>query len=133
MAYTLNDTAKDQLLDYLKQNVVKVVVLDSDPAGSYSDANTNNGVSTGMKIAEVTVNSADFTIANGATDGRKVTVGAKSTIAVVADGDASHVAWLSSSAVLAVTQLTVNRNGLTTSDTVDIPGHYVGVRDAVGA
>ena len=135
MAYTISDTVFDEALNYLKNNVTKIVVLDADPAGSYSDANTNNGTSTGMKLAEVTVTGTDFTVADGATDGRKATAAAKNDVPVVAAGDATHVAWLdvTGTAVLFVTQLTTNRTGLTTSDTLDIPAHFAAIRDAVVA
>lgn len=135
MAYTISDTVFDEALNYLKNNCAKVVVLSADPAGSYSNANTDEGTGSGIKIAEVAVTSTDFTVANGATDGRKVTVGAQNDVAVSAAGDATHVAWLdtSNSAVLFVTQLTTNRTGLTTSDTLDIPAHFAAMRDAVVA
>lgn len=135
MAYTIADTVFDQSLNYLKNNCAKVVVLSADPAGSYANANTDNGTGSGIKIAEAAVTSTDFTLADGATDGRKVTVAAQNDVAVSAAGDATHVAWLdtSNSAVLFVTQLTTNRTGLTTSDTLDIPAHFAAIRDAVVA
>ena len=135
MAYNISDTVFDEALNYLKNNCTKVVVLSADPAGSYTNANTDNATGSGIKIAEKTVSSSDFTLANGATDGRKVTVGAQNDVAVGADGDASHVAWLDTgnSEVLFVTQLTTNRTGLTQSDTLDIPAHFAALRDAVVA
>lgn len=135
MAYNISDTVFDTALNYLKNNCTKVVVLSADPAGSYANANTDNGTGSGIKIAEVTVTSTDFTVADGATDGRKVTVSAQNDVPVGANGDASHVAWLdvSNTAVLFVTQLTTNRTGLTTSDTLDIPAHFAALRDAVVA
>lgn len=135
MAYTISDTVFDQALSYLKNNCTKCVVLSADPAGNYSNANTDNGTGSGIKIAEVTVTSTDYTVADGATDGRKVTLAAQNDVPVGAAGDASHVAWLdvSNTAVLFVTQLTTNRTGLTTSDTLDIPAHFAALRDAVVA
>jgi len=135
MAYNISDTVFDTALNYLKNNCTKVVVLSADPAGSYANANTDNGTGSGIKIAEVTVTSTDFTVADGATDGRKVTVSAQNDVPVGANGDATHVAWLdvSNTAVLFVTQLTTNRTGLTTSDTLDVPAHFAALRDAVVA
>lgn len=134
MAYKIADTVFDTALNYLKNNCDTVVVLSGDPA-SYSEAITNNGGSN-KKIATVSVTSSSFTVADGAADGRKVTVAAQNDIAVVADGDASHVAWLDTTTnleILFVTQLTTNRTGLTTSDTLDIPAHFAAFRDAVVA
>lgn len=134
MSYLLSDTVLDVSLQYLKDNVTKVVLCQGAPA-NYSDANTANGSGSGQKIAEVTVDSTDFTLANGATDGRKVTCQAQSAVTVGAAGDADHIAWLnvSGTALLFVTQLTTARNGLTTADTVNIPAHFAAIRDAVVA
>lgn len=135
MAYTISDTVFDQALNYLANNVDKVVVLSADPSGSHANASTNNGTGGGLKLAEVAVTSANFTLEDGAADGRKVTVDAQNDVAVVANGDATHVAWLddTNTEVLFVTQLTTNRTGLTTSDTLDIPAHFAAIRDAVVA
>jgi hypothetical protein len=134
MSYLISDTVFDEALNYLKNNVTKVVLCDGAPA-NYSDANTANGSGSGQKIAEVTVDSSDLTVGNGATDGRKVTCGAQSGISVGANGDADHIAWLdvSNTALLAVTELSTARNGLTTSDTVDIGEHFIAIRDAAVA
>lgn len=132
--YQIHDDVRDAPLTELKNNVTKLVLCDAAPA-NYTDANTLNGVSTGVKIAEVTVTSTDFTIADATPDGRKVTVGAESAVPVVAAGDGTHVAWLdvTNSKVLFCTLLAAARNTLTTSDTVDIPAHFCRVRDAVVA
>jgi len=134
MSYLLSDTVLDVALNYLKNNVTKVVLCEGAPA-NYSDANTANGSGSGQKIAEVTVDSTDFTTGNGATDGRKVTCQAQNAVAVGAAGDADHIAWLdvSNTALLVVTQLATARNGLTTADTVNIPAHFAAIRDAVVA
>lgn len=129
--YFISDTVFDTALNYLKNNVTKVVLCDAEPT-NYSDANTDNGTGSGMKLAEVTVDSSDFTLAAGATDGRKVTCGAQSAVAVSVAGDGSHIAWLdvANTALLAVTKLATTRAGLTTADTVDIGAHFVALRDA---
>lgn len=136
MAYRIADTVFDQALNYLKNNCDTVVVLTGDPA-SYSEAINTAGTGSNKKIASATVTSASFTVADGAADGRKVTVAAQNDVAVTATGpsDASHVAWLdtSNSAVLFVTQLTTTRTGLTSSDTLDIPAHFAAFRDATVA
>lgn len=47
-----------------------------------------------LKLAAAAMTGADFTLADGDTSGRKLTVGAKSGVGVVADGTATHVALL---------------------------------------
>lgn len=132
--YFVHDDVLNASLDYLKTNTTKIVLCDAGPT-TYSDANTNNGTSTGMKLAEVTTVSGDFTISDGPVDGRKVQVAAKNGVSVVAAGNGTHVAWLDTvnSKLLAVTLLSVSRDGLIVADTVDIPAHAVRARDAVVA
>lgn len=131
------DAVKDTALQYLKDNCVELVVLDADPGTSYADATTNNGTGSGKRLATKALSSTDFTIADGAAGGRKVTLDDAGTllvdIAIVANGDASHVSWLSGSDVLYTTELATVRTGLTTADTVDIPSHFYAIRDAVEA
>ncbi|MEM1225884.1 MAG: hypothetical protein AAGJ40_09305 [Planctomycetota bacterium] len=129
------DVVLENGLDYLKQNVDQLI-LASAGTTTYADANTNNGTGSGVKILEVAIVPADITLEDGATDGRKATMAAKSSIAVTADGDADHVIWADSgnSAVLAVMQLTSALTGLTTSGApVDINSHFAAIRDAVAA
>lgn len=47
-----------------------------------------------LKLAAATMVAGDFTLADGDTSGRKLTVAAKSGVSVVADGTATHVALL---------------------------------------
>ena len=134
MAYKIADTVFDTALTYLKNNCDTVVVLSGNP-NNYNEAITNTGSGSNKRIATVSVTSTSFTVADGAADGRKVTVAAQNDVPVVAAGDASHVAWLDTgnTEILFVTQLTTNRTGLTTSDTLDIPAHFAAFRDAVVA
>jgi hypothetical protein len=77
----------DSALNYIKNSATKMVACSSQPL-SFADANTT------MKLAEVTMAPADFTLANGTTSGRRVTVAAKANIAVTTAGTANHVALL---------------------------------------
>ena len=139
MTFDVSDTVKDQSLNYLRDNVDTIVLLDADPGigtgQPYTDATTNNGTSTGKRLASQAMVPGDFTVEDGATDGRKVTAVAKNDVSVVAPGDASHVAWLDSGAseVLHVTELTTVRTGLQVSDLVDIPSHFHAYRQPVQA
>lgn len=130
----ISDTVKDEALQFLKDNCVQLVVCDADPGTSYADATTLNGTGSGKQVATKTIASSDFTIADGGVSGRKVTLDVAGTtlvdIPITADGDASHISWLSASAVLYTTELATVRTGLTTADTVDIPSHFAAIRDA---
>jgi hypothetical protein len=131
MAHFLNDLVADEALNYIKDSVTKITLCDGQPT-TYSDANTANGSGTGRKLAEVTVDSSDFTLADDATNGRKLTVAAQNGIAITAAGDGDHVAWLdvTNSRIIKVAPLADTLVGLTTSSTVNIPAHYHAFRDA---
>jgi hypothetical protein len=131
VTHFLNDLVVDQAANFISANVTKLTVCDGAPT-TFSDANTNNGSGTGRKMAEVTVDSGDFTLANDATDGRRLTIGAQNGLAVVAAGDATHVAWLdvANSRLVKVAPLATALNGLTTSSTINVPAHYHVFRDA---
>lgn len=70
-------------------------------------------------LASVSVTGSDFTIANGDTSGRKVTVAAKSNISVTASGTATHIALVDATDLLYVT--TCTSQVLTAGNTVNTP------------
>ena len=124
--YFISDTVFDVSLQYLKDNVTKITLCSAEPT-NYTQANTT------YKLSETgALSGADFTLADGATDGRKVTVAAKSSLAVSSNGTITHAAWVTGSVLLAVTKLTTSR-AVTTADTVNMPAHFVAVRDAAVA
>lgn len=69
----------------------------------------------------------DFTIANGDTSGRKVTVAAKSAITVDTSGTATHVALCDATNLLYVT--TCTSQALTASNTVNFPAFKIEIAD----
>lgn len=86
MAKFLIDEAMDALLNYIKNNATKICVC-SDLPTTYLQANET------YMLAQATVASGDFTgPADGDTNGRKLTVAAKTTGAAVAQGTGTHVA-----------------------------------------
>ena len=132
MPHFTHDDLYDLALDGIKQDCDKMVLCDGEPT-TFANANTDNGTGSGQKIAESAMASGDFTIADGDTSGRKVTSGAKSSIAVGAAGDGEYVAYLDtvSSKILHYYQIATARNGLITSDTVNFPAHDLEIRDTV--
>lgn len=90
MAKFVSDTVLDQALDYIKQNADKLVLCEGKPT-NYSDATTDKG-SGGDALGETSVGTGDFTLADGDTDGRKVTVASQSGVAVDVTGTADHYA-----------------------------------------
>lgn len=82
-----HDDIMDAALNLIKNNCDKMVACSAYPT-SYTEANAT------YALSDVTMGSTDFTLANGDTSGRKLTVASKSGVAVDADGTATHVALL---------------------------------------
>jgi hypothetical protein len=77
----------DAALSYIRTNATKMVACSNQPL-TYADANTT------MKLAEIVMAPLDFTLANGITSGRRITVAAKTNVTVTTAGTANHVALL---------------------------------------
>ncbi len=87
MAKTVHDDVLDAALNYIKTNCNKMVACSTQPT-TYTQANAT------YALANVTMNSSDFTIANGDTSGRKLTVAAKTGVSVGSTGDPVVIALL---------------------------------------
>lgn len=73
--------------DYFESNVTKVAVCSSDPNGSYAAIS-------GVTLAEYTVSSSNFTIADGDVSGRKISLNANLTgNNATADGSANFIVF----------------------------------------
>lgn len=118
MSKFVADTVIDQALDYIKQNSDKLVLCDSQPS-NYSDATTDKG-SGGDALGETSVGTGDFTLADGDTDGRKVTVSSQSDVSVDVSGTADHYAIVddNNSTLLLVSTIS-NSQSVTSGNTFD--------------
>jgi hypothetical protein len=90
MAKFMKDLIMDEALNYIKNNADQLVLCDGEPA-DYTDATTDKG-SGGHALGETSIGSADFTLADGDTDGRKVTLAAQNDVSVDVSGTADHYA-----------------------------------------
>ncbi len=122
MGKLVHDDVLDGALGIVRNAATKMVACSGEPA-SYSAANS------GLKLAEVAVSAADFTIGNGVTSGRRVVVAEKTGVAVTATGTANHVALLdgATSRVLYVTTCTAQ--SLTAGQTVTFGSWDVEIND----
>ena len=124
MAKSVHDDVLDGALNILKNNCTRITVCSTQPT-TYTEGNTT------YALADVTVDSADFTNANGDTSGRKTTIGAQSGVLIDTSGTAEHVALLdvANSKLLYVT--TCTSQGLTAngSNTVNIPAFDIEIAD----
>lgn len=120
MAY-INDAALDSALDYVSSNATQLLVCSSDPA--------DRSAALAAELASGAVTSGDFTKANGAVDGRKVTVAAQNGLSVDTTGTASHVAVISGTELLLSTALSSTQQ-VTSGNTVNVAAWDYTIRDA---
>lgn len=119
MAKFIADAVLDLLLDGVATGTI-LTVCNAQPT-------TRTEAVTTFKLADVVVDSGDFSKANGDTNGRKVTVAQQASIAVDTSGTATHVAICDGSDVLAVT--TCTSQALTSGNTVTVPAFDIEVSD----
>lgn len=122
MAKSVHDDVLDGALNILKNNATRMTVCNAQPT-TYTEGNAT------FALADVTIDSTDFTNANGDTNGRKTTIAAQSTVAIDTSGTATHVALLdvSNSKLLYVT--TCTSQALTSGGTVDFPAWDIEIAD----
>jgi hypothetical protein len=103
MAKFVNDSVMDAGLNSIKTTADKLILCVGQPT-TYAQATTlvSGG---GKKVGEIAVDTNDFTLANGDTSGRKMTVAAQSNISITESGTVDHVALVDDggSALLLVT------------------------------
>lgn len=122
MAKAAHDDVLDGLLNILKNNATRLTVCSAQPT-TYAEGNAT------YALADVTIDSSDFTNANGDTNGRKTTVAQQASVPVDATGTATHIALLdvTNSKLLYVT--TCTSQGLTSGNSVTVPAWDVEVAD----
>lgn len=122
MGKSVHDDVLDGALNIIKNNCTRMTVCSSQPT-TYTEAITT------FELADIVMASGDFTNANGDTNGRKTTVGAKSAFAVDSSGTATHVALVdvTNSKLLYVT--TCTSQALTAGNTVSTPAWDIEIAD----
>lgn len=123
MAKWTNDEVMDAALNVMKNGVTRMVACSNQPA-NFVEANAT------YALAPVTLASADFTIADGNTSGRKVTVAGK-TATIATSGTATHVALLdvTNSKLLFVTTCTSLALVANGTNTVTFPVWKIEISD----
>src|SRR5688572_13293500 len=108
MARKVADSVLDAALDKIAE-ATSMIALNGEPA--------DRAAALSGALATATLNSGDFTNANGDSSGRKVTIAAQAGVEVTATGDANHIALIDGSELLYVTVCT--EQTLTDGNTVD--------------
>lgn len=124
MAKFTPDAVLDQMADYIIANATRLTVCSTQPT-TYTEANAT------YALADVTIDSSDFSKANGDTSGRKVTVAAQTGVLIDTSGTAQHIALLdvSGTTLLYVTTCTSQALTANGSNTVNVPAWDIEVAD----
>lgn len=122
MGKAVHDDVLDGALNILKNNATRLTVCSTQPT-TYTEGNAT------YALADVTIDSTDFTNANGDTSGRKTTIGGQSAVPIDTSGTAQHVALLdvANSKLLYVT--TCTSQALTAGGTVTTPAFDIEIAD----
>lgn len=110
MAKKVDDTVLDAAFAIV-DNGIRQALCSAEPANYAGIA--------AVKLAEATMSGGDYTVANGDTSGRKVTIAAKTGVSITASGTATHSVIHDNSSVLLLCT-TVPSQPLVSGGTVDI-------------
>lgn len=119
MAKATPDAILDAMADAIIAAATQLVVCSGQPANFAGIA--------AVALADVAIDSGDFTKANGDTNGRKVTIAQQATVDIDTSGTATHVVIASADTLLYVT--TCTSQALTDTGTVTIPAWDIEVAD----
>jgi hypothetical protein len=124
MGKTVHDDVLDGAHNIIKNNCTRQVVCSAEPL-SYTEANAT------YALADITVDSTDFTVANGDAGGRKVTTAAQTGVLIDTSGTATHIALLdvANSKLLYVTTCTSQALTANGSNTVNFPAWKITLAD----
>lgn len=124
MAKKVDNSVLDAALNEIKNNCNLMTVCSAEPA-NYAAANVGGG----DFLGDVSMANGDFTIADGDTSGRKVTVGSKSGVNVDNTGSATHVALLDTGTSTLLYVTTCTAQSLTSGNTVTFPTWDIEIAD----
>lgn len=120
------DTTLDGMLDFVADNCDKVTICGTQPT-TYTEGNAT------YALADVAVTpgdgNGDFTIANGDTSGRKLTLAAQSGVTVDSNGTALHLALLDTVNSRLLIVLTITSQSVTAGNTASTNAVDMELRD----
>lgn len=104
MTISVHDDVLDNGPEEIKGNATTVIICAGAPA-DLTEATTNLGTGDGKKLADVAVDSSDWSIADGSPDGRTLTFAQQTGVSVDVSGTADHLAIVDGSRLLLVLPL----------------------------
>ena len=122
MGKSVHNDVLDAALDKIATSVTQTVC--SDEPANFA------GISA-VALADATLTAGDgngdYTVGDGDTSGRKITVAQQADVPIDATGDADHLAYDDGETLLYVT--TCTSQGLTSGGTVTVPAHDIELAD----
>jgi hypothetical protein len=124
MGKTVHNDVLDGALNILKNNATRQTACSAEPT-TYAEGNAT------YALADITIDSTDFTVANGDVSGRKATIGAQNGVLIDTSGTATHIALLdvANSKLLYVTTCTSQALTANGSNTVNMPAYDIEIAD----
>lgn len=113
-----NDDVMDAALDELA--LANAVHVCSGTPADRATAITNSLATVALTPG---AGNGDFTLANGDTDGRKLSLAQQADLSITADGTAAHLCYIDGTRLLR--RVTVTSQALTSGGTVTIPAHDI--------
>lgn len=124
MAKWQNDGMLDAALDYIRGNCDSMIACTAQPT-TYTEATATNA----LADVAMTINT-DYTLADGDTSGRKITVAAKAGVTIDTTGTATHIALVKTGDTTLRYVTTCTSQGLSSGGTVDFPTWDIEIADA---
>lgn len=123
MAKSIPDSILDGMLNTIRNNATRMDACSQQPT-TYTQATST------YSLADVTMTApGDYTLANGDTSGRKITVAQKTGVTIDSTGDCDHVALTDGTSTLyAVT--TCTSTSLTSGQTMTFNAWDIEISDA---
>ena len=117
------DEVLDEGLEYIQTNCNSMIACSGAPA-DYASVS-------GVALADVSMSSGDFSIADGSggETGRTLTVAAKSSVTIDTSDTATHIVLVDTSGMLLLYVTTCDSLYLTAAQTVDFPSWDITLRD----
>lgn len=120
MAKSVHNDVLDGALNIIKNNVTTMTLCSQEPT-------TRTEAITTYALADIAIDSADVTVADGDTNGRKATVAAQNGVTVDANGTGTHIALVDGTRLLYVT--TCTGQVVTAGNTVNFPAWDIEIAD----
>ena len=124
MAKSIANAVLDAALNHVADNGSVMHVCSQEPTDYTQASSTYNLADVALTVGD---GNGDYTIADGDSGGRKLTIAEQSSVTVDTTGTATHIAICSGSALLLVT--TCTSQAITSGNTVTIPSFTETIAD----